>query len=133
MFKKLKKLFLNLDFIKFILIGGINTLNTTVISYLLTLLLDNGNVTFILGYYFSLTIAYFLNTYFVFKQNVHFSKYIKFCISYIPNFLIQNIIVIIFYNILNLPKIIAYGGAAIIGIPITFILLKIFAFKKEKR
>lgn len=130
MFQKIKELIFDIKFIKFVIIGFINTFNTTIISYLLSLFIKNGNFTFIIGYLLSLTIAYILNSTFVFKQKKNIKQYYKFCISYIPNFLIQNIIVILIYNILELPKIIAYGSAALLGIPITFIILKIFAFKK---
>ena len=63
------------------------------------------------------------------QEKLSFTKFIKFGISYIPNFIIQNIVVIITFNILGLHKLIAYCLAAIIGIPVTFILLKFFAFK----
>ncbi|MGG7153651.1 GtrA family protein, partial [Clostridium neonatale] len=56
---------------------------------------------------------------------------IKFAISYIPNFIIQNIVVIIVFNIFNYDKIIAYILAAIIGVPVTFVLMKFFVFRKR--
>jgi putative flippase GtrA len=59
------------------------------------------------------------------------SRFIKFFVSYIPNYIIQNIIVIIFYNWLGYPPIVSYLIAAILGIPVTFLLVKIFAFGKK--
>ena len=89
----------------------------------------NENLAFILGYISGLVVSYILNSYITFKEKLSFTKFIKFGISYIPNFIIQNIVVIITFNILGLHKLIAYCLAAIIGIPVTFILLKFFAFK----
>lgn len=121
--------FLSREFMLFILIGCINTFNGISFSWLYSLIL-NPNLAFVIGYITSLTIAYILNSKINFKQPLSLNKYIKFCISYIPNFIIQNAIVFLVYNILGIHKLIAYAMAAIIGIPITFICVKLFAFKK---
>lgn len=126
---KIKKIFLNKEFIFFIIIGLINTFNGVVFSFIYSSLF-NENLAFVLGYISGLAISYILNSYITFKEKLSFTKFIKFGISYIPNFIIQNIVVIITFNILGLHKLIAYCLAAIIGIPVTFILLKIFAFRK---
>lgn len=126
---KIKKIFLNKEFIFFIIIGLINTFNGVVFSFIYSSLF-NENLAFVLGYISGLAISYILNSYVTFKEKLSFTKFIKFGISYIPNFIIQNIVVIITFNILGLHKLIAYCLAAIIGIPVTFILLKFFAFRK---
>lgn len=126
---KIKKLFLNKEFIFFIIIGGINTINGVIFSYIYSSLL-NENLAFILGYISGLIISYLLNSCITFKEELSFVKFIKFGVSYIPNFIIQNVVVVVAFNILDLHKLIAYSLAAIIGIPVTFILLKFFAFKK---
>ncbi len=126
--KKFKETFFSYNFIMFVVIGVINTLNSVWISYLLSLVLD-ANLSFVVGYIISLGIAYILNSVFNFKQKLAFIRFIKFAISYIPNFIIQNVVVIIIYNIIGWHKLIAYALAAIIGIPVTFIILKLFAFK----
>lgn len=127
--ERARKVFLNREFILFIIIGVINTFNGVVFSFIYSSLL-NENIAFILGYISGLIISYLLNSYITFKEKFSFNKFIKFTVSYIPNFLIQNIVVIIILNILGLNKLIAYCLAAIIGIPVTFILLKFFAFRK---
>lgn len=127
--KKIKKIILNKEFILFIIIGVINTFNGVIFSFIYSSLF-NENLAFVLGYIFGLAISYILNSYITFKEKLSFNKFIKFGISYIPNFIIQNIVVIITFNILGLHKLIAYCLAAIIGIPVTFILLKFFIFKQ---
>lgn len=129
---KLKKMFLSKSFILFIFVGCINTFNGILFSYLYSLIISNANLAFVFGYITSLTVSYLLNSFITFKEKLEFNKYIKFCISYIPNFIIQNIIVFIVYNTLNWNKLIAYALAAIIGLPVTFLLMNIFAFKKKK-
>ncbi len=125
---KIKKIFLSKEFIVFIIIGVINTFNGVVFSFIYSNLF-NENLAFVLGYISGLVISYTLNSYITFKEGLSLSKFIKFAISYIPNFLIQNIVVIITFNILGMHKLISYCLAAIIGIPVTFILLKFFTFK----
>lgn len=126
---KIKRLFLNKEFIIFIIIGGINTINGVIFSYIYSSLL-NENLAFIMGYISGLIISYLLNSYITFKEKLSFTKFIKFGVSYIPNFIIQNVVVVVAFNILDLHKLIAYSLAAIIGIPVTFILLKFFTFNK---
>ncbi len=127
--KKIKDMFVAADFVMFIIIGTINALNGVLFAYGYSFFLAD-NLAFIVGYISSLTISYFLNSKFTFKKRLTLKRYFKFCISYIPNFIIQNVIVVIFLNILGWYKLIVFALAAIIGTPITFILMKIFAFKR---
>jgi len=127
--KKIKGIFITKQFFNFLIVGGINTINGILFSYIYSLFLD-VNISFVLGYITAMTISYLLNSLIVFKENMAFWKYIKFCISYIPNFIIQNICVFILYNNLGWNKLIVFVLAAIIGVPVTFIIMKFFAFGK---
>ncbi|NMF04427.1 GtrA family protein [Clostridium beijerinckii] len=128
--QKFKNTFYTKEFVTFLIIGVINTFNGTVFSYIYSSFL-NENVAFIVGYISGLIISYLLNSLITFKEKLQLNKFIKFAISYIPNFIIQNIVVIIVFNLMGLNKLIAYLLAAIIGVPITFILMKFFAFSKK--
>lgn len=129
--KKIVDVFLNKEFIIFIIIGIINTFNGVALATLYSSLFD-PNLAFALGYGTSLLISYLLNSYLTFKETLGFIKLIKFCISYIPNFIIQFIIVFLFYNLLHFPEVLAYAFAAVIGVPVTFLALKFYAFSKKK-
>jgi len=129
---KLIHLFLDPSFVLFVFVGLINTFNGILFAYLYSLIIPNDNIAFVVGYLTSLTISYFLNSFIAFKETLGFQKYIKFCISYIPNFIIQNLCVILFLNILGFHKLIAYAISAIIGIPVTYLCIKLFAFDKKK-
>lgn len=128
--QKFKNTFYTKEFVTFLIIGVINTFNGTVFSYIYSSFL-NENIAFIVGYISGLIISYLLNSLITFKEKLQLNKFIKFAISYIPNFIIQNIVVIIVFNFMGLNKLIAYLLAAIIGVPITFILMKFFAFRKK--
>ncbi|NOW04087.1 GtrA family protein [Clostridium beijerinckii] len=128
--QKFKNTFYTKEFVTFLIIGLINTFNGTVFSYIYSSFL-NENIAFIVGYISGLIISYLLNSLITFKEKLQLNKFIKFSISYIPNFIIQNIVVVIVFNFMGLNKLIAYLLAAIIGVPITFILMKFFAFSKK--
>lgn len=127
--KKTFTFFLNRQFVIFVLIGAFNTLSGSLLATAYSLAL-NANLAFVCGYITSLIIAFFLNSNINFRKKVSLWRFIKFVVSYIPNFIIQNLIVIIFYNNLEWNKIITYFLAAIIGVPVTFVLMKLFAFGK---
>lgn len=130
--QKAKRFFFSKEFARFLLIGGINTFNGVLFAYLFSLLLQ-PNLAFAAGYLLSLAISYLLNSFFTFHESLSFSKYIKFCVSYIPNFLIQNAFVLVFMNWLGFGKLITYILAAVVGIPVTFAMLKLFAFRKQRK
>lgn len=127
---KIINIFFNKEFMFFVIVGVINTFNGVIFSYIYSSFL-NENVAFVVGYISSLVISYILNSYVTFRERLEFKKFIKFAISYIPNFIIQNIVVLIVFNIMGLDKLIAYVLAAIIGVPVTFIFMKFFAFKEK--
>ena len=112
------------------MIGGINTLSGITLASIYSLFLQT-NIAFVLGYITALIAAFFLNSYFVFHNKPGFTKLIRFIISYIPNFAIQNVLVLILYNGFGWHRLLVFVLAAIIGIPITFLILKFFAFNKE--
>jgi len=125
-----KSNFLRKEFGLFIIIGGINTVNGTVLAFLFSRFFQ-ANLAFIMGYVSALVIAFFLNTFFIFKVKPEFSRFLKFALSYVPNFIIQNAVVAVVYNVMRWHELIAFVLAAAIGIPVTFLLLKGFAFKSK--
>ena len=129
---KFKDIFFSKQFIIFVVIGIINTFNGTIFSVIYSKFM-NSNIAFVFGYISGLIISYILNSYFTFKENMNINKFIKFTISCMPNFIIQYIVVYIVFNIMGLPNVIAYGLAAIIGVPVTFILMKFFAFNRKEK
>lgn len=130
--KRILKKFLAKDFLAFLFVGCINTFNGVLFATLFSLILLNSNLSFSLGYLVSLIIGFLLNCLLVFHQKATFIKLVKYAISYIPNYLVQSICVFAFGKLMNLPDFFIYLISAVIGIPVTFLLLKIFAFKKNK-
>ena len=131
LFESIRNLFFKKDFILFVMIGGVNTLTAIVVSYLLSGWLD-PNLSYVIGYCVGFLVSYLLNSRFTFQAKLAWDKLIKYAIATIPNFLIQNGVVILCYNILGWHKLVAYVLAAAVGVPVTFLLQKFFAFKKQK-
>ena len=130
--QKVKRQFFNFEFFRFLIIGGINTLNGILFAYLYSRILP-PQPAFICGYISSLMISYLLNSFFTFRERLSFGKMIKFSISYIPNFLIQNAVVFVVVTLLHQKPLLAYILAAVIGVPVTFLLLKLFAFRHRTK
>ena len=87
---------------------------------------------FLPGYVTANVVSYLLNSFITFKERLNFVRYLKYFISYIPNFVIQTVIVFAFANLFpTLNSIWAYIAAAIIGVPVTFIIMKVFTFANK--
>ncbi len=125
------KMFFSREFLAFLIVGVINTLSNVVFSTIYSIFIPNTTLAFFPGYITSNVVSYILNSKLTFKEKLGFVKFIKFFISYIPNFLIQTVIVWLFDTFVHGPSVIAYAIAAVIGVPVTFVFMKLFTFRKK--
>lgn len=123
--------FFTIAFLKFLIVGGINTFDCSLFAMLLMMLSIDGNIAFNLGYLLSNMLAYFINSWWIFPEPLSWVRYGKFMISYIPNAVIENVIVVIFFNWLGAPPLVSFLLAAILGMPVTYLLVKWFAFDRR--
>lgn len=113
------------EILKFIIVGGINTLNYYVVYLLLLKLLHiEYMISHITGFIVAFVISYYLNCYFVYRVKPTWRKFISFPITQIVNVSLQTVLLYVFVSCLNLPAEIAPFAGLIITIPITFILSK---------
>lgn len=113
------------EILKFIIVGGINTLNYYVVYLLLLKLLHiEYMISHITGFIVAFVISYYLNCYFVCRVKPTWRKFISFPITQIVNISLQTVLLYVFVSWLNLPAEIAPFAGLIITIPITFILSK---------
>ena len=129
-FEKLKRTYFTKEFILFVFCGGMGTLTNFVFSLIISIMM-NPSVAYIFGYVISLFVAYSLNAKLIFHRKIACKDFVKFVLSYIPNFLILFSFVLIFLNMLHWNKVIVYALAGVLGLPVTFLLVKIFAFNKR--
>lgn len=127
---KFKTTIFDLDFLIFIFCGALGTLSNFIFSSIISFKI-NPIISYVFGYLISLIVSYLLNISLIFRRKISIKDFIKFIISYIPNFVILFSFVYIFINILNFNKYFTYLMSAIIGLPITFMILKLLTFKKK--
>ncbi len=132
-YKKPKyKMFLSREFIMFVIIGVINTFAGSLFAVFYRRFIPDNTLAFIPGFLSGNIVSYFLNSVFTFRDTEFgFVKYIKFLISNLPNLIIQTIMVKVFSQALSVPSIIVYIMAAVVGVPLTFVIVKLFAFAKK--
>ena len=130
--RKVRHELLDWRFIKFLVVGVINTFNGSLLAWLCLPVISDANIAFVIGYFISNVLAYVMNGVWIFPGKLTWNGYGKFALSYVPNFLCQNVVVGICYNLMGLPPIVSYLLAAVLGVPITYILVKYFAFGGEK-
>lgn len=137
--------FMTVQFVIFMLLGIVNTAvsvsTATLLDILhnaflapdnpLRLIAEHSRSNFIFGYIISIITSFFLNCHFTFHQRPTLKKFLKFPISYIPNFIFQYLMVFIF-TALNLNSTLAYICAAILGTPLTFAAMKPMVFSRRK-
>ncbi|HBI0844586.1 TPA: flippase GtxA [Staphylococcus aureus] len=113
------------EILKFIIVGGINTLNYYVVYLLLLKLLHiEYMISHITGFLVACVISYYLNCYFVYRVKPTWRKFISFPITQIVNVSLQTVLLYVFVSWLNLPAEIAPFAGLVITIPITFVLSK---------
>ncbi len=123
----LKCTFLSKKFIGYCLIGIINTFNTAFFSWLAHFKVQE-NIAAYIGYFISLTINYILNSIIVFKNRLNLRRYLRFLLSYVPNFIIYTLVSLLTINIMQINQFWATVLATAAGAPITFVIIKLFAF-----
>ncbi len=129
-FIKAVKAFLNRNFILFCLLGFINTFNTSVISLLSNLLIEQENISAVIGYILSLQGAYLLSCRYIFEEKPTFNKYKRFLISYIPSFVVYVLVHAGAFSALGLNQFWATFVAVMLSGPLTFFIIKAYAFGK---
>lgn len=120
-------------FVRFLVAGGFNAGTCVLFASLLSLVVA-PTVAFVLGYAGSLTLSYFVNAVFVFRDPRRTpAQFVRFCLSYLPNFAIQYGAVHVMVHALHLPAALAFLIAVAVAVPLTFVLLSAFAFSKRRR
>ncbi|WP_099190544.1 GtrA family protein [Tepidibacter mesophilus] len=118
--KKFVKKFNN-QFMRFVIVGGINTFNFYVLYYLL-LLNINYKISYIVAYILSMIGSYFLNTYFVYKQAPSWAKFFQFPLVYIVQLILNFVFVYVCVEWLFISKEWAPIILIPISVPITFFI-----------
>ena len=125
-----KKTFWSRRFLYYSIFGTVATLNVAIFSKLLSFIF-HGVFASVLGYWIANVISYFLNSYFTFKDKTSFYGYLRYAITYVPNYIIYQFGSVITLSVFHWDPFFGTVVAAIAGVPITFVMLKVFAFNSK--
>lgn len=129
--KTFKRMFFVREFLMYAMIGGINTLCGVVCAYFFSWILP-PMLAFVIGYVIFLILSYILNTKLTFRQSFGFIKFFKFCVAYLPSFVIQFLLAGVLISAFGHARFIVYVLTVAAGIPVTFMVMRVFAFAKSK-
>jgi len=120
-----------LQFIKFGIVGFINTVSSWIFYYSLLFLNINYLICTTVAYFLSSILGYFLNKIWVFKQNKVEKSLIKYYIVYISSYFLNMLCMYLLVDIFNISKLIAPILVLFITVPYNFIFSKLWVFKKK--
>lgn len=111
----------SLEFIRFIIVGIINTCNYYLIYLIIHTFWEiNYMISHVMGFSLSLITSFFLSTYFTFQVKPTLVKFIKFPITQFLNIIISTIVIYIFVEYFVLDSTVAPIVSMLFTVPITF-------------
>lgn len=114
---------LNNELTRFILVGGMNTLNYYIVFLILHNLLHfHYMVAHITGFLISFVISFFLNTYFTYRVKPTLKKFLQFPLTQVVNVGVSSLLVFILVDMLSLNSNIAPLIAVFFTVPVTFLV-----------
>ncbi len=128
-----KEKFLSKKFLSFLFVGALNAFIGLSFAFAVSTFLNNKTVAYMIGYSLGLIPSYFLNSTITFhNRDYNLSAFIRYCVSYIPNFIVQTVCVGLLIEILSINKAIAYVAAVMVGVPVTYLLVSVFAIRDKE-
>lgn len=118
------------EFFRFWCVGWLNMAAAWLLEVGWALVLPK-NLAFAVGYAMSLMVSFTLNSIITFRRRMTLFRLGKYVLSYLPNFAVQFLTVIVLHNLLNWPYLLTCFLAAVVGTPVTFLCLKFFAFAQH--
>jgi len=112
---------INREFCRFLFWGGVNTLSGYLIYAFLLRFLPYL-LCYTVAFVISVFVSYFLNSKFVFNQELRLSKAIKYPLVYLAQYLIGTISLYLLVQILRVNKLLAPVFVVVLTIPVTYYL-----------
>ncbi|MCR8844860.1 GtrA family protein [Paenibacillus sp. SC116] len=112
--------YLNNEFFKFVISGGVNTV-VTYLVYLLLLMFLNYSFSYTISYLSGILLSYYLNTIFVFSEKVSFRKFLKYPIVYLVQYLVGIIMMYVLVEYLSISVKVVPLIVIILTLPLTYI------------
>ncbi|WP_281198119.1 GtrA family protein [Staphylococcus felis] len=113
------------EIIRFVIVGGINTVNYYIVYLLLLKLLHvHYLISHIVGFVIALVISYFLSCYFVYHVKPTLKKFLAFPLTQVVNMGTQFILLFVFVEFLHINETFAPFIGLVFTIPVTYLLSK---------
>lgn len=114
---------ISLEFIRFLIVGIINTVNYYVVYLMLHVYMDsNYMVAHIIGFMISMVLSFFLSSYFTFKVKPTLVKFFQFPLTQLFNISVSSVLIYLFVEYLFVDSMIAPIVSLFITVPLTFII-----------
>ncbi|TKJ73431.1 GtrA family protein [Pseudomonas sp. CFBP13508] len=120
----LKKKFFNVEFIKFLIVGSINT-GAGYIFYLAFIQVMAYTYAYSLSYALSVVVSYVLNARIVFNEPLSLKKLLAFPLVYIVQYITGLCLVYIAVEKLSAPPVLAPLLVVIVTLPLTFLIARL--------
>lgn len=118
------------EFFRFWCVGWLNMAAAWLLEAFWGSLLPE-NLGFSVGYGMSLLVSFVLNSKLTFRRRLSLGRLGAYILSYVPNFIVQFATVFLLNGLLGLPYLLCCFLAAVVGTPVTFLCLKLFAFRQS--
>lgn len=113
--------FIDGSFLRFLIVGGLNTLITYLV-YLVFLGIADYRVAFTISFTFGIFIAYFLNSLVVFKVTFCWKKLLQYPIIYLVQYLLALVLLNLEVELMSIDQVIAPLINVVLLLPVTFVL-----------
>ncbi|MBP1950948.1 GtrA family protein [Virgibacillus litoralis] len=114
---------IRLEFIRFIIVGIINTLNYYGIYLIFNLVLGiNYMASHIIGFAISLIVSFFLSSYFTFQVKPSLKKFLQFPLTQLFNISVSSVLIYLFVEYFFIDSTIAPIVSLFITVPLTFLI-----------
>lgn len=119
------KFILNEQFIRFVIVGVINTLNYYVLYLLFYHLVGlNYMPAHIIAFLVSMIGSFYLNSYFTYKVKPTLKKFLQFPLTYVVNITVTTLAIWVFVDVLGWSETLSPLLATVLAIPFTFVVSK---------
>lgn len=116
---------MNKEFLRFVFVGVLNTINYYV-CYLL--LMEGLHVHYLASHLIatvlSMCISYFLNVYFTYKVKPSMKSFLMFPFTQVVNVGVQAVLLLVFVELWNMSSALAPIAAIVFTVPITFVVTR---------
>ena len=118
------------SFLRFIIVGFVNTFNYYILYVILMFLNNSYIISHTLAFLISMVGSYYLNCYFTYKTKPTLKKFFQFPLTYVVNYTVTTLSLFLLVDLLDMNEFIAPLIAAIIPIPFTYLISKWILVKK---